>query len=125
MEYTVVVIMLALLQYLFFTMQAAAARGKADLKAPATVGDEAYERKFRIQCNTLEQLIIFIPAIFAFSYYVNHLWAQVLGVVFIVGRFLYSAGYTSDPSKRGPGMMLTMLPNVVLAVGAIIGILLG
>ena len=125
MEYTVIVILLALLQYLFFMIQCAAARGKGDVKAPATVGDETYERKFRIQCNTLEQLIIFVPAIYAFSFYVSPVWAQILGAVFIAGRFVYSAGYTSDPSKRGPGMMMTMLPNVVLAVGAIIGILIG
>jgi glutathione S-transferase len=124
MEYTVLVISLALLQYIFFIIQCAGARGKSGLEAPATVGDEAYERKFRIQCNTLEQIVVFIPAIFAFSYYVSPMWAQVIGVIWIIGRFIYSYGYTKDPSKRGPGMLLTMVPNVVLVAGTIIGVLM-
>ena len=47
-----------------------------------------------------------------------------LGLVFILGRALYARGYVIDPAKRGPGFGLTLLANVVLLVGGLVGALL-
>ena len=47
------------------------------------------------------------------------------GVVFILGRFLYSSEYFGDPKSRTPGMVLTMLANVVLVLGALFGVVKG
>jgi glutathione S-transferase len=41
--------------------------------------------------------------------------------VFIVGRALYARGYVLDPAKRGPGFLLTILANVVLLIGSLVG----
>lgn len=121
-EYTVVIAMLALVQYIYFSMRVGGARGKFGIDAPATTGNLDFERINRVHYNTLEQLIVFIPALFTFSTYVSPLWAQVLGVVFIIGRFVYSQGYTSDAKKRGPGMIISFLPNIALVIGTIIGV---
>ena len=121
MEYTTIIIMLALAQYMFFITQVGKARGKSGLKAPACTGDENFERVFRVQQNTLEQLIIFIPAQLAFGWYVSPVWGPALGVIYIAGRFVYAHGYINDPSKRGPGMLMTFITNGVLVLGAIIG----
>ena len=43
MSYVVLVSTLLLIQYTFFSMRAGIARGKADIKAPATSGDEHFE----------------------------------------------------------------------------------
>jgi uncharacterized membrane protein YecN with MAPEG domain len=77
----------------------------------------------RVQYNTIEQLVIFLPALFAFGHFVSPLWAAALGAVFILGRALYARGYVQDPAKRGPGFGLTLLANSVLLVGATVGAL--
>ena len=113
---------MALLQYVWFTARVGLARGKYHVDAPACDGDENFSRLFRIQQNTLEQLIVFIPATYAFAYYLSELWMMVPGLAFIIGRFLYSAEYSKDPKTRTPGMAITLLANVVLVLGALFGL---
>jgi len=122
MEYAAFIILLALVQYLYFTMRVGLARGKFGVKAPATSGNEIWERVFRVQQNTLEQLVMFIPAMIAFSMYASSRWALLPGVVFLIGRQLYSFEYVKDPDSRTPGMALSLLSNAVLVVGALIGL---
>ena len=121
MEYTIIVIMLALAQYMFFLTRVGATRGRLGIKAPVCIGNEQFERIFRVQQNTLEQLIIFIPALFGFAHYVHPVWGAGLGVIYLIGRFVYSNAYLSDPAKRGPGMLMTFITNGILVLGAIIG----
>jgi uncharacterized membrane protein YecN with MAPEG domain len=122
MDHATLLVLLALLQYVLFTARVGLARGKFKVDAPACEGDEAWSRLFRVQQNTLEQLIIFIPATYAFAYYLSELWVMVPGLAFIIGRFLYSAEYVSDPKTRTPGMAITLLSNVVLVLGALYGL---
>lgn len=124
MEYTALVILAALAQYLFFSVRVGMARGKYGIEAPATRGDEAWERLFRVQMNTLEQLIVFLPALVLFSLYVSDSWAVLPGLVFLAGRQLYAHEYVSNPRSRGPGMGMTFLANAVLMAGALAGIVL-
>lgn len=124
MEFTALVILAALAQYLFFSIRVAMARGRYGVKAPATSGDETWDRLFRVQMNTLEQLVVFIPALVLFSLYVSDSWAVLPGLVYLVGRQLYSHAYVSNPKSRGPGMGLTLFASVTLMVGALAGIVL-
>lgn len=124
MEFTAFVILAALAQYLFFSIRVAMARGRYGVKAPATSGDETWDRLFRVQMNTLEQLVVFIPALVLFSLYVSDSWAVLPGLVYLVGRQLYSHAYVSNPKSRGPGMGLTLFASVTLMVGALAGIVL-
>jgi uncharacterized membrane protein YecN with MAPEG domain len=123
MDHATLIVLLALLQYVFFTGRVGLARGKYNVNAPACEGDETWNRIFRVQQNTLEQLIVFIPATYAFSYYLSELWVLLPGLAFIIGRFLYSAEYLNDPKTRTPGMGLTLLANVALVLGALFGLL--
>ena len=122
MDHATLIVLLALLQYVWFTARVGLARGKYKIDAPACDGDETWNRLFRIQQNTMEQLIVFIPAVYAFSYYMSELWMMVPGLAFIIGRFLYSAEYQKDPKTRTPGMAITLLANVVLVLGALFGL---
>ena len=121
MELVAIVIGLALAEYSYFLMRCGAARGRLDVAAPATAGNPEFERYFRVQYNTIEQLVIFLPAIYLFATFVNAPVAAGLGLVFLLGRALYARGYVIDPAKRGPGFGLTLLANVVLLVGGLIG----
>jgi len=124
MEYTALVILAALAQYLLFSARVAKARGKYGVNGPATSGHEIFERHFRVQMNTLEQLIVFIPALVLFGLYVSDAWAVLPGVVWLAGRQLYAHEYVTDPKSRGPGMALTGLASAALMVGAAIGLVL-
>ena len=124
MEYSIAIILIALLQFIFFTGRADFSRGKYDIKAPKTVGNERWERIFRIQQNTMEQLVIFIPGILIFSVYVSATWAVLPGILFIVGRHIYSRLYLQSPENRGPGMVLSFFTNIALVIGGLIGIAL-
>jgi len=124
MAYVTIIAMLALIQYLFFGMLVGQARGRTGVEAPAVSGNPEFERYFRAHYNTLEQLIVFLPAIYAAGYFMNELLAVAAGAVFLVGRSLYFRTYVKDPATRGPGMMLTFLANVVLIISALVGALL-
>jgi uncharacterized membrane protein YecN with MAPEG domain len=121
MEWVTIVAMIALLEYLFFGVKVGQARGKYSVAAPATTGNEIFERYFRVHMNTLEQLVVFLPALYAFAVFVSALWAAVVGVAFIVGRALYYTGYIADPKKRGTGASITFAANVVLIIGTVVG----
>jgi glutathione S-transferase len=123
MDHATLIVLLALLQYVWFTARVGMMRGKYNVNAPACDGDETWNRLFRVQQNTMEQLIVFIPAVFAFSYYLSESWMLVPGLAFIIGRFLYSAEYQKDPKTRTPGMAITLLSNVVLVLGALFGLI--
>ena len=124
MPYVDIVTALALLQFISFAYQVGGARAKYGVKAPAASGNEVFERYFRVQQNTLEQLVVFIPGLYMFSRYFNPLWAAGLGVVYLIGRQLYASAYVKDPAKRGAGFALTFLPNVTLLLGGLIGAVL-
>ena len=114
---------LALIEYLVITLECGRARGRLGVPAPATTGNPEFERYLRVQYNTIEQLVIFLPALFAFGHFVSSGGAAALGGVFIVGRALYARGYVRDPAKRGPGFGLTLLANSALLLGATLGAL--
>ena len=120
MDYVWIVISLALLQFIAFAMAVGRARYKYQCPAPQTTGNEMFERYFRVQMNTLEQLVIFVPAIALFGSLVDPRWAAGLGVVWLVGRLLFFYSYTRDPKSRGLGFALTLLPNCVLVVGVLV-----
>ena len=116
------VILLSLIEYMVFGMLVARARGKYAVAAPAISGNPAFERCFRVQQNTLEQLVVFIPATWLFGLYVSPRWAAAIGAVFLIGRALYAMGYITAPEKRELGFGLSMLAQVVLVIGALVGI---
>lgn len=124
MEHAALLILIALIQYIVFTLRVGANRAKYHVDAPKTEGNETWERMFRVQQNTLEQLIIFIPALWFFSMFMSEAWALLPGLVFIVGRQLYSHEYINKPGSRVLGMALTLFANAVLVVGALVGVLL-
>jgi uncharacterized membrane protein YecN with MAPEG domain len=116
-----IVTALALLQFIVFGFKVGRARGRYGIKAPAISGNETFERHFRVQQNTLEQLIVFLPGLYLFSHYYSPLVAAAIGVIYLIGREVYSMTYVKDPAKREIGYGLTFLPTVVLVLGGLFG----
>jgi uncharacterized membrane protein YecN with MAPEG domain len=61
------VTVLTLLVYQVLVINVGRARAKYKVMPPATSGDENFERVLRVQQNTLEQLVAFLPALWLFS----------------------------------------------------------
>ena len=72
MNYVHIVALLAVVQFIVFSTLVGAARGKYGIAAPAMTGNEHFERAVRVQMNTLEQLVGFLPALFIAAAY----WPQ-------------------------------------------------
>ncbi len=123
-HFSAIITLFSLLLFLATGYAVAVARGKYGIKAPATTGNVDFERVFRVQMNTQESLIVFLPALWLFNNYVSIVWAGIIGLVWLVGRTYYAVSYMRSASARGPGFIISILAVAVLAIGAGIGILL-
>lgn len=120
MELPAIVTALALLQFTWFSIQVGSMRAKHGVKAPAMSGPPEFERMMRVQQNTMEQLVVFVPALWLHAYLVNPRWAAAIGLVFIISRFIYRAAYLRDPAKRGLGFTTGFIAIAVLLVWALV-----
>lgn len=116
MQYVAIVTVLLLVQYTVYTTLCGLARGRDGVTAPATTGGETFERAFRVQMNTLEQLMVTLPAMWVCAWFYSPQWAAGLGVAFMIGRLLYRQAYMKDPASRGPGMIIGFLANMAMLV---------
>jgi glutathione S-transferase len=122
MELVFATILLALLEYSVMAALVGRARGQYGVHAPATTGHPAFERINRVHINTLENLIVFVPAVWIFGLYVSSLWAAVLGATFVLARAIYAVGYYRAAERRGAGAGITGIVNLILVVGGLIGL---
>ena len=124
MEIVAIVSALILIEYWVISYMVGVARGKTGLKAPAMQGAPEFERINRVQQNTLEQLIVMLPAMWLFAFYVHPMIAAGLGVLFLVARIIYCRAYVRKPSGRGPGFAIGQIAQAVLLLGGLIGAIL-
>lgn len=124
MEIVAIVSALILIEYWVISYLVGVARGKTGLKAPAMQGAPEFERINRVQQNTLEQLIVFLPAMWLFAFYVRPMIAAGLGVLFLVARIIYCRAYVREPSGRGPGFAIGQIAQAILLLGGLIGAIL-
>jgi len=121
MEAIAIITILALMQAYLFAIQVGQARGKHGVKAPNTSGNDDFDRVFRVHQNTLEQLILFVPALWIFGLYVHALAGAGIGLVFVIGRFVYRGAYLKDPASRSLGFGLGAVSMAVLMLGGLVG----
>jgi glutathione S-transferase len=122
-EMTIVTIIM-LVQFMYFSIEVGKMRQKHGVKAPAMSGHEEFERANRVQQNTLEQLIVVVPAMWMFGQYFNPLYAAGIGAIYVIARFMYRAAYMGKPSSRAIGFTTGFLAMTVLLLGALVGAVL-
>ncbi len=98
-------------------------RHRFGIKAPAMTGHDTFERLVRAHMNTLEQLVVFIPALWLSALYWNEMISVWLGVAWIVMRVAYIVLYVKSPDKRGLAFTLGSLVNAGLVIGAAAGVI--
>lgn len=121
MNYIHIVALLAIIQFIVFGILVGQARGKYGIKAPAMTGNDHFERVVRVQMNTLEQLVCFVPALLIAAIYWPQAYVAAVGAVYLVGRTLYRQAYVADPAKRSVGFLLTFLPTTLLVLAGLVG----
>ena len=115
---TTLTIIVAILLYFVLGGLVGAARAKYDVPAPLPSGHPEFDKRNRVHINTLEQLALFLPAIFLAAPVLGDVITAVTGLVWCLGRIIYARGYYTDAAKRGPGFGITMLATLVLIVAA-------
>jgi uncharacterized MAPEG superfamily protein len=122
MAWVQLVALLALFEYLGFGTAVGNARARYGIKAPAITGEEHFERYFRVQQNTLELLIVFLPVLAIAAAYWNPVWVAAIGAVYLVGRLVYFRAYVREPRQRSLGYGLSIVPVLLLVLGSVIGV---
>jgi len=122
--WTATVTLLIGLFYSYTAFRVGNLRGKHGIRAPATTGHPEFERAYRVQLNTLEQMGIVLPFIWLAALYpIGWAWlAPLVGLIWVISRVIYRAGYMADPDKRLTGAMIGGVCNLVLFIVAAIGI---
>ena len=123
MELPALVTAIALLEYMFISFRVGTSRQRYEVPAPATSGHPEWDRMFRVQQNTLEQLIVFLPALWMFSSLISPTIGAAIGVGFLIGRPIYFLSYVKDPQSRTLGFVIGFLSNVLLVLGSVGGAL--
>jgi glutathione S-transferase len=116
------VTLLALLEYTILGVMVGQARQRYGVQAPATTGNPEFERYFRVHENTLEALIVFLPAVWIFAFAVNYHLGVALGLLLVIARIVYANGYLNAAERRAPGAIATAIINIILVLGSIIWI---
>jgi glutathione S-transferase len=129
---TAAVTILAVLFCFWTGLNVGRMRGKHSIQAPAMTGNPEFERSVRVQMNTLEWIVIFLPLLWLATIYFSPSMATaylgwlppVLGVLWIVGRVLYMTGYMVAPEKRSTGFLIAGIAILGLLICSIIGVVM-
>ncbi|MES2831845.1 MAG: MAPEG family protein [Pseudomonadota bacterium] len=121
--WTAWVTLAALLVYFWITFNVGRARGKFGIDAPVMDGPLPFLSVLRVHANTVEQIVMFLPALWLCAVYRGDYFAAAGGAVWIVGRIVFALAYYRDPAKRGPGFVMTILATLGLMIAAASGLL--
>ena len=122
--WTAIITLLIGFFYFYTAFRVGNLRGKHGIKAPASSGHPQFERAYRVQLNTLEQMGIFLPFLWVAAFYpIGWAWlAPLIGFVWLIGRILYLRGYMTDPNKRITGAMMGGVTSLIMFIIAATGV---
>lgn len=120
--YIALVTVLTVLLMSYTVFQVGRARGRYGIKAPATTGHEGFERAFRVQMNTQEAALMFLPSLWVAASFGVAWVSAALGALWLVGRVWYALAYANPAGNRGPGFLIGMVALLGLILQALWGI---
>jgi glutathione S-transferase len=98
------------------------ARGLYGIQAPAVTGHPLFERAYRIQMNTLENMALLLPALWVNAAFVSDRGAAALGAVWLIARIWYALAYHANPSRRGPAFGVSMAAFALVWLAGLYGV---
>lgn len=120
---TSIVTLITLGVYFFLIINVSRARAKYGVVAPATTGSPEFERVLRVQINTTEQLILFLPLLWINASLTTDQYAAIIGSVWVIGRIIFTLSYYKDANKRAAGIAISYIANLFLFGGAVWGLI--
>jgi glutathione S-transferase len=121
--YTIIVSLLAIVTYIAISINVGRARGRYKVQPPVTTGHPDFERYYRVQMNTLEQMVAFLPALWIFSIiWGSGLVVLIAGLTWIIARILFAIGYYKAAEKRILGFVISFSVTAFLIVGSLVGL---
>jgi uncharacterized membrane protein YecN with MAPEG domain len=121
-QLTAAVTLLAILICIGFAMLVARTRRSTGIDAPAMSGEPRLERALRVQGNTVEGFVLFVPSLWLASLFFHGWIPPVIGLVWCLGRLIFAFGYMSSPGGRHVGFVISMLSVLALVLLAAIGL---
>jgi hypothetical protein len=122
MVYPALATIFSLFVYSWVFINVGGARKRTGIKAPATTGNDEFERYYRVQINMVEQFVLFLPSLWLCAEFFSGAVAGGLGFGWGIGRILYALGYYKEAKKRGPGFGISLLCSVLLLLCAMWGV---
>jgi uncharacterized membrane protein YecN with MAPEG domain len=119
---TALVTALAILIAIGFAILVSRVRRSAGIFPPAMSGDPRLERALRVQGNTVEGFIVFIPALWLAALYFQGWLPPVIGLAWCLGRIIFAAGYMAAAEKRHIGFAISIVSVLALVLLAVTGI---
>lgn len=117
-----VVVLLNVLLLAWAMVEVGRARARYRVLAPVTSGPIEFESRFRVQMNTTEQTVMFLPSLWLCTTYFRADVAGVVGLLWIVGRVIYALGYYRAPKDRSLGFGVASLALLALLLFGAFGI---
>ena len=119
------VTLLAVLVALWTAILVARTRRRVGIAPPATSGSPELDCALRTQGNTVEQIVIFLPALWLATLYFQGWIPGVLGALWCIGRIVYALGYRAEkPGARAPGFGISVLSTIALIILGATGIVM-
>ncbi len=128
---SILLLLSVIAHYMWIQIRVGKLRIDKGIVAPATTGDAEFERAFRVQANSVEQMAVFLPCYMILLVVTGlqgnevFLWITVvLGFLYLVGRVLYARTYMADAAKRTPGSAISFLVNALMMLALFIQFLM-
>lgn len=120
--YSSMVLILILLMYFMISFNVGKARMRYGVRPPATSGHPEFERVFRVQANTTENMVLFLPLFALATTVLPDVFCAIMGTLWACARVWYAMGYAQDSSKRMPGFVLSITMFFLLLIAVLIAI---
>ncbi len=123
MHLTAWVTLASMVMYVWVFANVGAARKKFKVAPPCCEGPVEFQSVLRVQANTVEQMVLFYPALWMCAAFFSDMWAAIGGLIWVVGRIIYAVGYYQAPAKRSTGFLISSFGGVALMVCTIWGLI--
>ena len=124
MQWTACITLAALVVYVWMGINAGKARVTYKVPAPLMDGPVEFQSVQRVQANTVEQMVLFLPALWMCAAFLGDRWAAGGGLLWVVGRIVYAQGYYKDPAKRSAGFGISFGASAMLMIGTVVGMVM-
>jgi uncharacterized membrane protein YecN with MAPEG domain len=114
--------LLAILIAIGFAILVARTRRATGIQPPAMSGDLRLERALRVQGNTVEGFIVFIPALWLATLYFQGWIPPLIGLIWCLGRIIFAVGYMTSAEKRHVGFTISIFSVLALVILAGVGV---